>query len=123
MILAMMTSFGGVNQNSDGDTTSFLIWATKESQISVDGEPSESLVLKYKVYTYWSEKKKYFHIQIPRKITENQSPQKSLNKKPQGAGRKMDEKIKDCIIEKTLFLQSKVAVGMPLPSVRMSLYS
>lgn len=32
-ILAMMTSFGGVNQNSDGDMTSFLIWATKESQI------------------------------------------------------------------------------------------
>lgn len=89
----------------------------------VDGEPSESLVLKYKVYTYWSEKKMYFHIQIPRKRTENQSPQKSLNKKPQGAGRKMDEKIKDCIIEKTLFLQSKAAVGMPLPSVRMSLYS
>lgn len=59
----------------------------------VDAEPSQSLVLKCKVYTYWSEKK-YFHIQIPRKITENQSPQKSLNKKPQRAGRKMGKKIK-----------------------------
>lgn len=44
--------------------------------------------------TLTGQKKKYFHIQIPRKITENQSPQKSLNKKPQRAGRKMDKKIK-----------------------------
>lgn len=35
IILTIMTSFGGVNQNSDDDMTSFLIWAIKESKISI----------------------------------------------------------------------------------------
>lgn len=67
--------------------------------------------------------KKYFHIQIPKKITENGSPQKSVNKEASGSVREMDKKIKDWTIEKTMFLQSKVPVGMPLTSVRIYLFS
>jgi hypothetical protein len=47
------------------------------------------------------QKKDKFCIQIPKKIMENQSPQKSLNRKPREAGREMNQKIKDCITEKT----------------------
>lgn len=57
IILTIMTSFGGVNQNSDDDMTSFLIWAIKESKISICWWWTfESIVLKCKVYTYWSKK-------------------------------------------------------------------
>lgn len=53
---------------------------------------------------------------------ENRSPQKSVNDEASESGREMDKKIKDWVIEKTVFSQSKVAVGMPVTSVRIYLY-
>lgn len=57
--------------------------------------------------------RKYFIIQSHVKITENHSPQKSIDK-PQRVGRKLDEETKTWILERFLSFKELCALDMSL---------